>query len=371
MDVLDRALQDIDSVSAEDLEKLYDYDIFTLGEAASSLRVPKYGKKVFFNTNRHINPSNICSDVCKFCAFSASRKNPNAYEMSIDEIVYQGVKSFNNGALELHVVGAHNPNHSYEWYFDLFRAIKKAIPKVHLKAMGGAEVDFLHRKFGVSYEKALEDLANAGVDSMPGGGAEIFAPHVRKKICHGKVNGENWLKIHNIWHKMGHMSNATMLFGHIENRADRIDHMLRLRAIQQDEARVEAKEGGFNAFVPLLYQTHNNFLNIKAPPSGQEILKTIAISRIVLSNIPHIKAYWASLGLNLALVAQEFGADDMDGTIEKESIQSAAGAKSKQGVDELEMVAQIADAGFIPVQRDSLYNEVKTYSTAKPNFKAS
>lgn len=360
MDILQKALRS-ENLSAGDLSALYDYDLYTLGEAADLRRRELYGKKVFFNTNRHINPTNICADICRFCAFSASRKNPNPYEMSIDEIVTQVLASYNRGAKEVHIVSAHSPNYSYDWYLEMFRAVKKAIPDIHIKAMTAAEVDYLDRKFHKGYQRVLEDMAQAGVDSMPGGGAEIFDEDVRRIICKGKVSSSRWLEIHNHWHQMGKMSNATMLFGHIENRVHRIDHMLRLRKIQQDVNIVSARQGGFNAFIPLLYQNQNNFLDIKEQPSGQEILKTIAIARIILDNIPHIKAYWATLGMNLAVVAQEFGADDMDGTIENESIQSAGGAKSKNGVSSEDIISQIKDAGFIPVERDSLYRELRSF----------
>lgn len=360
MDILQKALRS-ENLSAKDLSALYDYDLYTLGEAADLKRRELYGKKVFFNMNRHINPTNICADICRFCAFSASRKNPNPYEMSIDEIVAQVLASYNRGAKEVHIVSAHSPNYSYDWYLEMFRAVKKAIPDIHIKAMTAAEVDYLDRKFHKGYQRVLEDMAQAGVDSMPGGGAEIFDEDVRRIICKGKVSSSRWLEIHNHWHQMGKMSNATMLFGHIENRVHRIDHMLRLRKIQQDVNIVSARQGGFNAFIPLLYQNQNNFLDIQEQPSGQEILKTIAIARIILDNIPHIKAYWATLGMNLAVVAQEFGADDMDGTIENESIQSAGGAKSKNGVSSEDMIAQIKDAGFIPVERDSLYKELRSF----------
>lgn len=358
MDILQRALKK-EELSAQEFSKLYDYDIYTLGEAAHSIRSNLYGNKVFFNINRHINPTNICADVCKFCAFSASRKNPNPYEMSIDEIVAQAVDSYNGGAKEVHIVSAHSPNYSYEWYLDMFRAVKKALPKIHLKAMTAAEVDYLDRKFHKGYQRVLDDMANCGVDSMPGGGAEIFDEKIRKIICGGKVSSSRWLEIHGYWHQIGKMSNATMLFGHIEGRVERIDHMLRLRAMQQDSPIVASRLGGFNAFIPLLYQNQNNYLNVKNSISGQEILKTICIARILLYNIPHIKAYWATLGMSLAVVAQEFGADDMDGTIENESIQSAAGAKSKKGMQAKDIIYQIRNAGFTPIERDSLYRELR------------
>lgn len=360
MSVLERTLKG-DNLNAEELSKLYDYDIFTLGKVAGETRQKKYLDKVFFNMNRHINPSNICADVCKFCAFSASRKNPSPYEMSIDEIIAQTIVSYKRGAKEVHIVSAHNPNYSYQWYIKLFSEVKKALPQIHLKAMTAAEVDYLDRKFNIGYQKVLEDMAKAGVDSMPGGGAEIFDEKVRKHICSGKVSSKRWLEIHKHWHSLGKMSNCTMLFGHIENRKDRIDHMLRIKNAQQDINVVEAKNGGFNAFIPLLYQKQNNYLKVEDFPSGQEILKTFCIARIILDNVPHIKAYWATLSMNLALVAQEFGADDMDGTIEVESIQSAGGAKSGGGMSKDEMVNQIKNAGFKAIERDSLYNELKEW----------
>lgn len=360
MDLLELVIAGKELDSSE-LVKLYDYDLFTLGSAANSIREKKYQKKVFFNMNRHINPTNICADVCKFCAFSASRKNPNPYEMTIEEIVSQVLNSYNRGAKEVHIVSAHSPNYPYEWYINCFKEVKKAAPKIHLKAMTAAEVYYLSKKFDKHHIKVLEDMINAGVDSMPGGGAEIFNEEIRKIICRDKVSSKNWLEIHKDWHKMGKMSNATMLFGHIESREHRIEHMLLLKKAQTDSQIVESKNGGFNAFIPLLFQRDNNFLKINSLTSGQEILKTIAISRIILRNFPHIKAYWATLGMNLALVAQEFGADDMDGTIENESIQSAGGSKSKNGASKENLIAYIKDAGFRPIERDSLYNELVEY----------
>lgn len=364
-EILQKAINN-ENLKASELVKLYELDIFTLGEAADSIRTQKFGKKTFFNINRHINPSNICADICKFCAFSAHRKNPNAYQMSLGEIINQAYNSYQNGAKEVHIVSSHNPNYSYGWYMDMFKEVRKACPEIHIKAMTAAEVDFLDRKFNKGYKRVLEDMAEAGVDSMPGGGAEIFDEKVRAYICKGKVKSHRWLEIHRYWHSLGKMSNATMLFGHIESKEHRIDHILRLKDSQNSKERVESKSGGFNAFIPLLYQKQNNYLRVEDFPSGQEILKTIAIARIILQNIPHIKAYWATLGLNLALVAQEFGADDMDGTIEIESIQSAAGAKSKNGITKQEIISQIKSAGFIPVERDSLYNEICDYTQDIP-----
>jgi aminodeoxyfutalosine synthase len=235
-----------------------------------------------------------------------------------------------------------------------FRKVREALPDIHIKAMTAAEIDFLHRQYGLSYDEVIDQMIESGVDSMPGGGAEIFDEEVREYLCKGKVSSDQWIDIHRKWHQKGKESNATMLFGHIESRAHRIDHMLRLRELQDET-------GGFNAFIPLVYQKENNFLKVTEFPTGQEILKTYAISRILLDNIPHIKAYWATSTIGLALIAQEFGCDDLDGTIEKESIQSAAGADSSHGLDLGDFVALIRNAGFTPVERDSLYNELKVY----------
>jgi aminodeoxyfutalosine synthase len=354
MNNLIKKLENNDEFSLDEAVKLYELDLSKLGEAAQRIRLNKFGKKTYFNINRHINPSNICKDVCKFCAFSAHRKNPNPYTLSIDECVKIAKNAQKKGAKEVHVVSAHNPEVGYEYYMNIIKEIRKEVPDIHIKAFTAAEVNFFSELSGKTYEEVLSDMAKAGVDSMPGGGAEIFDEEVRNKICKGKVSSKNWLKIHKIWHKMGKKSNVTMLFGHIENRSHRIDHMLRIKKLQD-------KTGGFNAFIPLVYQRKNNYLNVKNFLTGVEILKTIAISRILLQNIPNIKAYWVTTTLNLSLVAQEYGANDIDGTIEKESINSAAGAASFKGLNLDELVSLIKDSGFIPVERDSLYNEIKIY----------
>ena len=341
-------------LTQEEGEALYDLDLYTLGELADEIRQEKYGKKSYFNINRHINPTNVCADICKFCAYSASRKNPDQYTMTHEQILEIAENSIKNGAKELHIVSAHNPTDGVEWYMGAFRKIREKFPNVHIKSMTAAEIDFLHRQYGLSYDEVLDLMIESGVDSMPGGGAEIFDEKVREYLCKGKVTSNQWLEIHEKWHERGKESNATMLFGHIETKAHRIDHMLRLRELQD-------KTGGFNAFIPLVYQKENNFLKVEKFPTGQEVLKTYAIARILLDNIPHIKAYWATSTINLALIAQEFGADDLDGTIEKESIQSAAGAASSQGMKLYDFVAMIKNSGFQPIERDSLYNELKEY----------
>lgn len=353
MNIIEK-LEKNERLDYEDAIKLYDLDLFTLASFANKIRVQRHGKKTYFNINRHINPTNICKDVCQFCAYSASRKNPEQYTLSHDEILEIVKNSSKNNIKEVHIVSAHNPHTGLQWYMDVFKKIKDAFPSIHVKALTAAEIHFLSTEYNLSYEEIIDMMILHGIDSMPGGGAEIFDETVRKKICGGKVTSQQWLDIHKLWHEKGRKSNATMLFGHVEDRNHRIDHMLRLRDLQDIT-------GGFNAFIPLVFQTENNYLKVKEPLTGQEILKTYAIARILLDNIPNIKAYWATSTVKLALIAQEFGANDVDGTIEKESIQSAAGASSANGIAQMEFVDLIKNSGFIPVERDSIYNEIKTW----------
>jgi aminodeoxyfutalosine synthase len=353
MNIIDK-LESRERLEYKDGLALYDLDLLTLGKYASKIRYELHGKKTYFNINRHINPTNICKDVCQFCAYSASRKNPNQYTMSYDEILEIVKNSVNNGAKEVHIVSAHNNLVPLEWYFDIFKTIKDLYPSLHIKALTAAEVNFLAQEHNLTFDEVIDLMLQNGVDSMPGGGAEIFDENIRKRICAGKVSSKQWLDIHKLWHQRGKESNATMLFGHIESNEHRIDHMLRLRDLQDTT-------GGFNAFIPLVYQTKNNFLKVQNPITANNILKTIAISRLMLDNINNIKAYWVTTTMKLSLLAQEFGANDLDGTIEKESINSQAGANSSNGVKLNEFIELIKNSGFEAIERDSLYNEVKKW----------
>jgi len=303
-------LESQERLNYEDGLALYELDLFTLAKYADKKRKSLYGKKAFFNVNRHINPTNICKDICKFCAFSSNRKNPNPYTMTHEEILSAVEESYKNDIKEVHIVSAHNPETGLEWYLEIFSKIKEKFPSLHVKALTAAEINFLATEYKLTYEQVIDKMVEYGVDSMPGGGAEIFDEEVRDYICKGKVSSQEWLYIHALWHSKGKMSNATMLFGHIEKRKDRIDHMLRLRDVQD-------RTGGFNAFIPLVYQRDNNYLKVEDFLSSTEILKTYAISRLMLDNIPHIKAYWATSTINLALIALEFGADDLDESLEQ------------------------------------------------------
>jgi len=338
-------------LSLEDGIKLYDLDLLTLGNYANKIRTERFGRKTYYNINRHINPTNICKDVCQFCAYSASRKNKNQYTMTHEEILDIVKNSIKNGIKEVHIVSAHNEKAGLKWYMEVFSKIKEQYPNIHIKALTAAEIHFLSEEYSLTYQEIIDMMIEHKVDSMPGGGAEIFDEAVRKRICGGKVTSDQWIEIHKIWHNSGHHSNATMLFGHIESRENRIDHMIRLRDLQDET-------NGFNSFIPLVYQRENNYLNVKEDLTAQEILKTMAISRIMLDNFPSIKAYWVTSTIKLALLSQEFGANDLDGTIEKESINSAAGAKSANGMKLEEFISLIKNSGFIPVERDSLYNEL-------------
>lgn len=353
IDILEK-LENNQRLNYEEGVKLYDLDLFTLARFAKKIRMQKHQNKTYFNINRHINPTNICKDVCMFCAYSASRKNPNPYTLTHEEILNIVENSSKNGIKEVHIVSAHNPDTGLDWYLDIFRKIKEKFPQIHVKALTAAEIHFLSEEYNLSYEEVITKMVESGIDSMPGGGAEIFDEKIRKRVCGGKVTSQQWLDIHKLWHERGKQSNATMLFGHIESREHRVDHMIRLRDLQD-------KTGGFNAFIPLVYQMENNFLKVKEAITSHEILKTMAISRILLDNIPHLKAYWVTSTVKLALVAQEYGANDLDGTIEKESIQSAAGAKSANGMQIDTFVDLIKNSGFSPVERDSIYNEIKVW----------
>lgn len=325
-------------------------DLHRIGELAEEVSKRKNQNKVYFIVNRHINPTNICVNRCRFCAFSRSKGEPDAYEMSIDEIVKNLKEAEQSiGYLsEVHIVSGLHPDWTFEYYLDMIRQIKKEFPSIGVKAFTAVEVDYFSRISGLSIEETLIRLKEAGVDIMPGGGAEIFNSEVRAKICPEKISAERWLEIIKTAHSLGIKTNATMLYGHVESYEDRVDHLLRLRSLQD-------QTGGFLAFIPLSYQPKNT--QIKVPfPSGIDDLKTIAISRLVLDNIPHIKAYWIMLGEKLAQLALVFGADCIEGTVIEERIAHAAGARSKKGNTIEELVYMIKETGKIPVERDSFYN---------------
>ena len=351
-------------------------DIFTLGKLASHAAKKKNNNKAYFIRNIHINPTNICVNRCKFCAFSRSKGEAGAYEMTIDEIIRKlrtsalpfsvaaSLRStlrstrlrrmnprFRTSYAEVHIVGGLHPDWPFEYYLEMISRIKKSFPKICIKAFTATEIDYFSRISGKSVEDTLIELKKHGLDTMPGGGAEIFDTGVRNQICPEKLSGEGWINVMEAAHRAGIKTNATMLYGHVENYEQRVDHLLRLRKLQD-------KTKGFQTFIPLAYHPKNTEIG-GAYSSGIDDLKTIAVSRLVLDNFAHIKAYWIMLGEKLSQVALLFGADDIDGTIIDEKVTHSAGALSSKGLTAGELVSMIKKAGKVPVERDSFYRKVK------------
>lgn len=329
-------------------------DLHGLGRLADSVRRRKHGKTTFYNVNRHFNHTNICVADCKFCGFYRRGRDEDAYTHSVEDAVRIAGEAVAEGATELHIVGGLNSKLPFEYYTDLFSSLKKAFPDLHLKALTMVELDFFARFYKMSDEEVISKLAEAGMDSCPGGGAEIFAEPTRSQICDHKCDGERWLELAGKVHKAGLKTNATMLYGHIETLWDRIDHLVKLRE-QQD------KTGGFQCFIPLAFYPPGTALSHLPGPDGIDSLRTIAVSRLMLDNFDHIKAYWVMLGKNLAQAALHFGANDLDGTItdggELTESYSVEFGEVKMTKDEL--IALIENAGFEAVERDTVYNRVE------------
>jgi aminodeoxyfutalosine synthase len=329
-----------------------------LGTLANYVREKKNGNYVYFNHNFHVEPTNVCVYTCAFCSYSRLIKNRDqGWELSIDQMMDIIKKYDEQSVTEVHITGGVVPKQDLTFYTDLFREIKKHRPALHIKALTPVEFHYIFKKAKLSYEDGLKLMADAGLDSLPGGGAEIFDEAIRDKIAGGKCSSDEWLSIHEIWHKMGKQSNATMLYGHIETFENRIDHMERLRQLQD-------KTKGFNAFIPLKFRNKGNQMEDVPEVSVIEDLRNYAISRIYLDNFPHIKAYWAMIGRNTAQLSLNFGTDDLDGTIDDTTkIYSMAGSEEQTPkLTTQELVDLIKIVGRTPVERDTLYNIVKEYS---------
>lgn len=327
-------------------------DLFELGSLANLVRERKNGDLGFYNVNTHINPTNVCVYTCDFCAFRADLDDPRAYVMYRDQIVERARQAANRGATELHIVGGLHHKLKLDYYVDVVRWIKETAPEIHVKAYTAVEIEFFAKITRVTTEEVLKRLIDAGLGSLPGGGAEIFHPEVREEICGAKATTEQWLDVHRTAHRLGLHSNATMLYGHIDKPHHRIDHLVRLRELQDET-------GGFQTFIPLAFHPDNSEMSDIPKPSGMMDLKTMAISRLMLDNFPHIKAYWVMLGLKTAQVALSFGADDIDGTVVHEKIYHEAGAETPQEVTVAEIRRLITEAGRVPIERDTLYREIK------------
>ncbi len=333
------------------------HDLLTIGQMADLVnRRRNGGRYVYFNQNRHINPTNVCAFHCNFCSFARPREDsPGAYTWTPEEIVERIRPDVHPRVTEFHIVGGLHPRLGFDYYENILRALKAAYPWVHLKAFTAVEIDFFAQLTGLDHETILRRLMDAGLGSLPGGGAEIFHPEIRRRICPEKADAETWLSIHRTAHRLGLRTNATMLYGHIEGYEHRVDHLLRLRALQDET-------GGFQTFIPLRYHPENNNLGRHLDwTTAHDTLKTLAISRILLDNFPHIKAYWVMLTPPIAQLALHFGADDIDGTVVEEKIYHEAGATTEESLDKFDLLRLIKAAGKIPVERDTLYNIIEIY----------
>ncbi len=353
--IIDKVLNEERLSFEEGVQLFKTNDLLTLGMLANHVTEKKNGKYAYFVMNRQINPTNVCTLDCKFCAFADMDKNsPKAYEMDFSEIIEKAKFAVENGATEVHIVGGLHPDWDFDRYLNIISVIRENFPDLHIKAYTAVEIDYLSHLSGLSYEEVLKKLIEAGLNSLPGGGAEIFSTRARRIIAPSKIGWKKYLEIHKTAHKLGLHSTTTMLYGHVETIEERVDHMIKIREAQDET-------GGFTCFIPLAYQPENNDLEITEHTAGIDDLKTIAVSRLMLDNVPHIKAYWVMIGEKVAQVALNFGADDMDGTVMEEKIAHFAGAKSPTQQQKERLIKLIKEAGKIPVERDTIYNHLKVY----------
>jgi len=327
-------------------------DVLTLGRLANVIRERKNGDYAYYNTNVHLNPTNVCVYRCTFCAFRADLKADKAYEFTDDMIRHRVLEAKEAGATEIHVVGGLHHLKKFDWYVNVIRVIHETFPEMHIKAWTPVEIHWFSYMTKKSYRWVLEQMIDAGLGSMPGGGAEIFHPEVRDQICEHKSDAEAWFEVHRIAHDLGLRTNATMLYGHIEQAKHRVDHLCRLRELQDET-------GGFQTLIPLAFHPENTGLSHLPKASGLTDLKVMALSRIMLDNFDHIKAYWIMLGEKTAQTALSFGADDFDGTVVHELIYHDAGAQTPEGLTVAQIERIIREAGRIPVERDTLYRHVR------------
>jgi aminodeoxyfutalosine synthase len=342
-------------LSAEDGLHLYRCDdILAVGSLADRVRSRLNGDKTYFIYNQHINYSNICTNLCKFCAFGKEKESKLAYQMTVDEVRKKIRDRLDEPITEIHMVGGLHPDLPFSYYLDLLHGIKEIRPSVHIQAFTCVEIAHLAELAGKSVADTLDILKEAGLGSLPGGGAEVFNPRIRQLTCDKKLPGEEWLQVAKTAHRHGLRTNATMLYGHIETLEERVEHLLALRQAQDET-------GGFLAFIPLAFHPKNTEMSSLAKTTGIDDLKNIAVARLLLDNFPHIKAYWVMIGPKLAQIALSFGADDMDGTVKEEVITHMAGAETEQAIGSDTLVRLIKEAGRIPVERDTLYNVIRTY----------
>lgn len=333
--------------------------VLHLGRLADAVRRRLHGDVTYYNVNRHINPTNVCVYTynCKFCSYAALPGEDHAWEMSHEEVYRRAGEQGGDKVTEFHIVGGVHPELDLAWYEEMLRGLRERFPRAHLKAFTAIEIGWFAKREKISIEEVLTRLRDAGLGSLPGGGAEIFHTEVREVICDGKLDAEEWLEVHRVAHRMGIESNCTMLYGHVEKPHHKVDHLMRLRTLQ-DEA------PGFNAFVPLAYHPENNYMGLRYHTTGSEDLRHIAAARLVLDNVPHVKAYWVMVTPKVAQVALSFGADDLDGTVVEEHIYHMAGSETQQQMSRNELVRMVREAGFTAVERDTLYNPIQRPAAA-------
>jgi aminodeoxyfutalosine synthase len=347
----------IDNASLNREECLYlleECSIHTLGELANKLNYKKNKDKVFFNVNRHINLTNICVSRCSFCAFSRDKEDDDAYVLSEEDVLNKVSESLPLGISEVHIVGGLHPDLPFEYYLDILKKIKSVSSDIHIQGFTAVEIVYFSKITKLTIPKVLEKLREAGLGSMPGGGAEIFSPRVRKELCPNKASGEEWREVMMEAHRIGLKSNATMLFGHIETSEEIVEHLLSLRKIQE-------MTGNFQSFIPLPFHPKNTMMKNFNRPSGYEILRILAVSRLILNNFFHIKAFWIMIGLRLAQLSLHFGVDDLDGTVVEENITHSAGATTPEEISRDELIRLIRESGKTPVERDTLYQQIRVY----------
>ena len=349
-------------LSAEDGVTLFKHhNILEVGLLANKVRERLHGNVTYYNWNLHLNSTNVCEASCLFCSFARLEEGmPKAYTMTVEAARRWIQERYRVGMTEIHIVNGLNPNLTFEYYEDLLRMIREDFPALHIKAFTAVEIHYFAEKYGMDYARVFERLIAAGLGSMPGGGAEIFAERVRRKICRDKVDANGWLKVHETAHTLGLRSNCTMLYGTIETIEERVDHLIRLRELQ-------SRTGGFQVFIPLAFHNEGNRMERLPPPTGMDDLRVVAVSRLMLHNIPHIKSYWVMMGAKTAQIAQSFGANDLDGTVTEEKIYHMAGSHSPDALTIPEIRGIIESAGRTPVERDTLYQVVQRYeSTEQP-----
>ena len=341
-------------LSMEDGIRLYQSkNLLAIGRLADAARCAKNGDLVYFIVNRHINHTNVCENLCEFCAFGHEANHPRAYTMTLDQVEEKALASAGEGVSEIHIVGGLNKELKLDYYVEMLRRVRKALPGVKIQSFTAVEIDFLAGLHDMTVTDVLAALMEAGLDSLPGGGAEVFAPRVRELVCPKKISGERWLEIHMAAHGLGMRTNATMLYGHVETIPERVEHLMQLREAQD-------KTGGFLTFIPLAFHPDNTRLKnrISNTTTGFDDLKALAVARLMLDNFQHIKAFWIMIGPKLAQISLSFGVDDLDGTVVEERIAHDAGAITGQFMAKTELINLIKEAGRVPVERDTLYNVI-------------